>query len=182
MMANPCTICDVKRRWSSSWLCTRNERKFIYKVGPSQKLFVRNCSVYYKTCAGQHGMNDPRLTSERYLVLPTNVSNDRFYNDLRQACRALIDFADPDYYNSGIAVTKNFVASPHIDQGSKLSIRSDTGKLYGVWKDNVLLMVVTLSSMLWIRTIASQNLTDMGRRGPVQPHFLRYMRSKQEWW
>jgi len=57
----------------------------------------------------------PRLTSERYLVLPTNVTNDRFYKDLRQACRALMDWADPDYYYSGIAVTKNFVASPHID-------------------------------------------------------------------
>ncbi len=26
-----------------------------------------------------------------------------------------MDWADPDYYYSGIAVTKNFVASPHID-------------------------------------------------------------------
>ena len=55
------------------------------------------------------------LTSERYLVLQTNVSNDRFFNDLREGCRELMQWTDPDYYYSGIAVTKNFVASPHID-------------------------------------------------------------------
>lgn len=57
----------------------------------------------------------PRLTSERYLVLPSNVTNDRFYSELREACHELMDWADPDYSYSGIAVTKNFVASPHID-------------------------------------------------------------------
>lgn len=55
------------------------------------------------------------LAAERYLVLQTNVSSDRFYGDLREACRELMDWADPDYFYSGIAVTKNFVASPHID-------------------------------------------------------------------
>ncbi len=55
------------------------------------------------------------LAAERYLVLQTNVSSDRFYGDLRDACRELMNWADPDYYYSGIAVTKNFVASPHID-------------------------------------------------------------------
>ncbi len=55
------------------------------------------------------------LTSERYLVLQTNVTNDRFYGDLREACRELMEWADPEYYYSGIAVTKNFIASPHID-------------------------------------------------------------------
>ena len=55
------------------------------------------------------------LTSDHYLVLQTNVANDRFYNDLRIGCRELMEWADPDYYYSGIAVTKNFVASPHID-------------------------------------------------------------------
>eukprot|EP00977_Amphora_coffeiformis_P027666 scaffold34630_cov185-Amphora_coffeaeformis.AAC.12 len=58
----------------------------------------------------------PRLTSERYFVLPTNVTNDRFFGDLREACRALMDWAAPDYYYSGIAVTHNFVSSPHIDE------------------------------------------------------------------
>ena len=58
----------------------------------------------------------PRLTSERYFVLPTNVTNDRFFGELRNACRALMNWADPDYYYSGIAVTHNFVASPHVDE------------------------------------------------------------------
>merc|ERR1740124_15209 len=55
------------------------------------------------------------LTSDHYLILQTNVANDRFYNDLRIGCRELMNWADPDYYYSGIAVTKNFVGSPHID-------------------------------------------------------------------
>lgn len=55
------------------------------------------------------------LTSDNYMVLQTNVTNDRFYNDLRMGCRELMNWADPDYFYSGIAVTKNFVASPHID-------------------------------------------------------------------
>jgi hypothetical protein len=55
------------------------------------------------------------LSAERYLVLQTNVSNDLYYNHLRKACRELMDWADAEYYYSGIAVTKNFVASPHID-------------------------------------------------------------------
>ena len=55
------------------------------------------------------------MTSDNYLVLQTNVANDRFYSDLRMGCRELMDWADPDYYYSGIAVTKNFVSSAHID-------------------------------------------------------------------
>eukprot|EP00957_Ditylum_brightwellii_P100979 7696457-Ditylum_brightwellii.AAC.1 len=55
------------------------------------------------------------LTSDHYLVLQTNVTNDLCYNDLRVACRELMNWADDNYYYSGIAVTKNFVASPHID-------------------------------------------------------------------
>ena len=54
------------------------------------------------------------LSAERYLVLTTSSQSTEF-DDLRQACRALMDWADKDYYYSGIAVTKNFVASPHID-------------------------------------------------------------------
>ena len=56
----------------------------------------------------------PGLSAERYLVLTTS-SNDPAYRDLRQACRELMQWADPSYFYSGIAVTKNFMASPHID-------------------------------------------------------------------
>lgn len=60
--------------------------------------------------------NDRRhLTAERYLVLPTNVTNDRFYGNLREACTELMQWTDKSYFYSGIAVTKNFVSSPHID-------------------------------------------------------------------
>jgi hypothetical protein len=55
------------------------------------------------------------VTSERYLVLPSNVTNDRFYGHLRQSCRELMNWVDDGFFYSGIAVTKNFVGSPHID-------------------------------------------------------------------
>ena len=46
------------------------------------------------------------LNAERYLVLPTNVSNDRFYGDLREACKKLMQWADESYFYSGIAVVR----------------------------------------------------------------------------
>jgi len=72
-----------------------------------------------KNCRWPAASHRRGLTSERYLVLQTNVANDRFYNDLREGCRELMQWVDPDYYYSGIAVTKNFVASPHIDDRDK---------------------------------------------------------------
>lgn len=57
----------------------------------------------------------PGLTAERYLVLLTRAAPDVFYQDLREACRDLVAWADPSYYYSGVAVTKNFVSSPHVD-------------------------------------------------------------------
>jgi hypothetical protein len=58
----------------------------------------------------------PMLTSERYLVLVTSTSATPHYKELREACQRLMQWADPTYYYSGIAVTKNFIASPHIDE------------------------------------------------------------------
>jgi len=56
------------------------------------------------------------LSSDQYLVLQTNASKkDRFYQNLRRGCQELMEWADPNYYYSAIAVTKNFIASPHID-------------------------------------------------------------------
>lgn len=54
------------------------------------------------------------LSAERYLVL-TMSSQSTVFEELKQACRELMDWADAGYHYSGIAVTKNFVASPHID-------------------------------------------------------------------
>jgi hypothetical protein len=60
----------------------------------------------------RNGMN-----TERYLVLLSNVQNDLFYSDIRDACKELMTSCtnDPSFYYSGIAITKNFVGSPHID-------------------------------------------------------------------
>ena len=58
----------------------------------------------------------PSMSSERYLVLKRqNTMTDSYYADLKQACHELMQWADPTYVWSGIAVTKNFVASPHRD-------------------------------------------------------------------
>jgi hypothetical protein len=58
----------------------------------------------------------PGLSAERYLVLYSNsAQNDPFYHELRAKCFDLMQWADHSYYYSGIAVTKNFCASPHID-------------------------------------------------------------------
>jgi hypothetical protein len=58
----------------------------------------------------------PMLTSERYLVLVTSTSATPHFKELREACQQLMQWADPTYYYSGIAVTKNFIASPHMDE------------------------------------------------------------------
>ncbi len=57
------------------------------------------------------------MNTERYLVLLSNVQNDAFYSDIRNACKELMTSCtnDPSFYYSGIAITKNFVGSPHID-------------------------------------------------------------------
>ena len=59
----------------------------------------------------------PCLTSDRYLVLHRNAKDS--YGQLRSLCSDLMNWADPSFHYSGIAVTKNFVASPHIDEQDK---------------------------------------------------------------
>ena len=59
----------------------------------------------------------PCLTSDRYLVLHRNAKDS--YEQLRSLCSELMNWADPSFHYSGIAVTKNFVASPHIDEQDK---------------------------------------------------------------
>lgn len=48
-------------------------------------------------------------------MLLSRVRSDD-YGDLRAACAELMTWAAPGWYYSGVAVTKNFVASPHIDE------------------------------------------------------------------
>ena len=59
----------------------------------------------------------PSLCSEQYLVL--HSASPEGYRDLRLLCAELMAWADPQFYYSGIAVTKNFVASPHTDEQDK---------------------------------------------------------------
>lgn len=56
----------------------------------------------------------PVLTSDRYLVLLSSVTKD-CYGKLRRLCTKLMSWAAPGSQYSAIAVTKNFIASPHID-------------------------------------------------------------------
>ena len=109
----------------------------------------------------------PGLTSERYFVLLT-TGKDRFYQDLRQACRNLMDWADPSYYYSGIAVTHNFVASPHIDfkdrnyqyavalgdfeQGGQLCVESEQGKSVEIIDTKHRIAKLDGRNVHWVRT------------------------------
>jgi len=91
-------------------------RKEILREGRLVPEHIRNPLLeILKNLCWQVPNERKHLNAERYLTLPTNVSNDRFYGDLRQACRDLMQWTDKSYFYSGIAVTKNFVASPHID-------------------------------------------------------------------
>ncbi|KAL1526122.1 hypothetical protein AB1Y20_014851 [Prymnesium parvum] len=55
------------------------------------------------------------LTSEHYLVLKPAAEADCSYATLRRLCAEVMAFAEPEYKYSGVAVTHNFVGSPHID-------------------------------------------------------------------
>lgn len=59
------------------------------------------------------------VTSERYLVLHPDARSapppTDEYAPLRALCAELVAFADPAFAYSGIAVTRNFVGSPHVD-------------------------------------------------------------------
>ena len=62
----------------------------------------------------------PGLESERYLVLPNRrgvqaCGTRHPHFRLRQLCDAAVAFASPTFEHTAIAVTKNFVGSPHID-------------------------------------------------------------------
>lgn len=91
-------------------------RRFVQRKGKLVPTLIRDRLVQILETLRWPAKNERGgLAAERYLVLQTNVENDRFYSHLRTACRELMDWVDPDYFYSGIAVTKNFVASPHID-------------------------------------------------------------------
>ena len=104
------------------------------------------------------------MNTERYLVLLSNVQNDVFYSDIRNACKELMTSCtdDPSFYYSGIAITKNFVGSPHIDDrdqtyqyalslgnfthGGELCV--DGGIVHSVKDDSDILPMTTINSSI----------------------------------
>mmetsp|Transcript_68884 Transcript_68884/g.150553 ORF Transcript_68884/g.150553 Transcript_68884/m.150553 type:complete len:573 (-) Transcript_68884:21-1739(-) len=54
------------------------------------------------------------VRASQYLVLHMKIRNDG-YEDLVQTCRDILDYADPAYPCTMVAVTKNYIGSPHID-------------------------------------------------------------------
>ena len=55
------------------------------------------------------------VSSEKYLVLHRNSK----FPKLEELCGELMSWADPQFSYSAVAVTKNFVASPHVDEQDK---------------------------------------------------------------
>ena len=54
------------------------------------------------------------MHAKHYLVLYHKKNNDG-YNPLAKLTQDLMEWADPSYKCSMVAVTKNFEGSPHID-------------------------------------------------------------------
>jgi hypothetical protein len=96
--------------------CCTTRREVRHEGQPLPSTFVHKVTTLL-TKLRWPGRNERKnLTSEHYLVLQTNANVvDRFYGELSQSCEALMQWIDPEYYYSGIAVTKNFISSPHID-------------------------------------------------------------------
>ena len=56
------------------------------------------------------------VSADGYIVLrPRNGEGSRRLPELEQCCEALMHWADPGFSYSGVAVTKNFRGSPHVD-------------------------------------------------------------------
>ena len=61
------------------------------------------------------------VTTDEYLVLRRDMraSAVRDFTELRDACEALMEWADPSFEWDHLALTKNFVSSPHVDKEDK---------------------------------------------------------------
>jgi hypothetical protein len=55
------------------------------------------------------------VTADGYIVLAGDNDSARRYPRLSACCASLMDWADPAFHYSAVAVTKNFRGSPHID-------------------------------------------------------------------
>ena len=62
------------------------------------------------------------VVSESYLVLRRAIKGraaEEEYSTLKHACEAVIRWADPDFAYDHLAITKNFVASAHVDKADQ---------------------------------------------------------------
>ena len=79
----------------------------------------------------------PKVDSERYLVLRRGVlgANDPRsdvvdpYAELKNAANAVLRWADPTFEYDHLAITRNFVGSPHVDEEDKSHRRARAGGL-----------------------------------------------------
>jgi hypothetical protein len=58
------------------------------------------------------------VRTESYLVLSRELraSGHESYEELKRCCEAVMQWADPAFEYDHLAITKNFVASPHVDK------------------------------------------------------------------
>ena len=107
-----------------SWLNYDSGRELIDVEGvpvPEHMLGkLLKCLEAYRWSALSHR---PAMESEHYLVLKrkpkesstctTTIAED---NTLRACCEDIMNFAEKDFEYDSLAITKNFVASPHVDK------------------------------------------------------------------
>mmetsp|Transcript_14919 Transcript_14919/g.40673 ORF Transcript_14919/g.40673 Transcript_14919/m.40673 type:complete len:554 (+) Transcript_14919:19-1680(+) len=140
------------------------------------------------------------LRAERYLVLklaPSATAAKDDYAGLRSLCVDLLEWADPEYRCSGVAVTKNFVGSPHVDlqdvchqyaislgefEGGELCIELDGGTAVAVVNTRGRCARVDGRHVHWVRTFSGGDRYSLifydtvGEPEPVGPAVDR------EWW
>ena len=65
------------------------------------------------------GQQRQAVESDEYLVLRREMKLMDPYGELKVACEAVMAWADPRFAYDHLAVTKNFIASPHVDKEDK---------------------------------------------------------------
>jgi hypothetical protein len=113
------TTSGIKRRLRSSYHSRLNAMKYTCKAAPYPNIFVTDCLESLNVCSGLHRMIVfAWLQSDTWYywqMWPTIVSTASYVKRVA----SWWNWADPEYYFSGIVVTKNFVASPHMDMKHK---------------------------------------------------------------
>ena len=118
---------------------------------PVPEPLLANLRVALETARWPPVSHRPKVDSERYLVLRREVlgANDPRsdvvdpYAELKSAANAVLEWADPGFEYDHLAITRNFVGSPHVDgedkshqyalalgdygQGGELCVESEDG-------------------------------------------------------